>query len=123
MNDTLNHIEMFPETVTVFADRIEEHSKYLFPLFSIELSIFNPSWNGKIHMLQFNEDPYNRATVETFNEYCKDCMIAFDIIDGKYSFKTSFKYFFKGHTTLYPNYIRCSWFINYRSKIRSNMER
>lgn len=44
-------------------------------------------------MLQFNEDPYNRETVSSFNDYCKDCMIAFDVRDGKYSFKTDFKYF------------------------------
>lgn len=88
-----DYIKMFPEPADVFADRVEEHSKFLFPLFSINLSHINPQWSGYVHMVQFNEDPYNTGTVDTFNEYCKDCMIGFDVIDGKYSFKTSFKYF------------------------------
>lgn len=93
MNTIPPYIKMFPETVDVFADRIEEHSNFLFPLFSIELSAINPSWNGKIYMLQFNEDPYNRNRISAFNNYCKDYMIGFDIKDGKYSFKTDFKFF------------------------------
>jgi len=88
-----NIIKMFPETTDVFANRIEEHSKYLFPLFSIDLCIINPEWKGTVHMLEFNEDPYNRETISSFNEYCSDCMIGFDIIDGKYSFKSDFNYF------------------------------
>jgi hypothetical protein len=84
---------MFPEPTDVFADRIDEHSKYLFPIFSVDLNHINANWTGQIHMVQFNEDPYNRDTVDTFNDYCKDCMIGFDIVDGKYSFKTDFKYF------------------------------
>ena len=87
------YIKMFPEPADVFADKIEEHSKFFFPLFSVDLAQINPNWTGQIHMVQFNEDPYNTNTVDTFNEYCKDCMIGFDVIDGKYSFKTSFKYF------------------------------
>lgn len=87
------HITMFPEPVAVFADAVEQHAKFLFPLFSINLNLINPLWDGKLHMLQFNEDPYNPVGAKTFNEYCTDCMIAFDVIDGKYSFKTDFDYF------------------------------
>lgn len=93
MSEIETGIEMFPEPIAVFANNVEEHSKYLFPFFSIDLSTINSSWKGKVHMLQFNEDPYNRETAKTFNEYCKDCMIAFDVIDSKYSFKTNFSYF------------------------------
>ena len=88
-----SHIKMFPSAEDVFADRIEEHSKLLFPLFSVDLNEINSKWTGKVYMLQFNEDPYNRETVSSFNDYCKDCMIGFDVKDGKYSFKTDFKYF------------------------------
>lgn len=86
-------LKMFPSAEEVFADRVEEHSKVLFPLFSVNLKQINPKWTGYVHMLQFNEDPYNREAVSSFNEYCKDRMIAFDVIEGKYSFKTDFKYF------------------------------
>lgn len=87
------YIKMFPSSKDVFADRVQEHSKSLFPVFSVDLNHINPAWTGQIHMVQFNEDPYNEETVNTFNDYCKDCMIGFDIINGKYSFKTDFAYF------------------------------
>lgn len=93
MTEIPSFIKMFPGITEVFANRIEEHSELLFPLFSIELNQIKPEWTGKLHMIQFNEDPYNTETVSSFNDYCKDCMIAFDLIDGKYSFKTDFKYF------------------------------
>ena len=86
-------IKMFPEATDVFANRLEEHSRYLFPLFSIDLNTINPKWRGVVHMLEFNEDPYNRETISSFNEYCSDCMIGFDVVDGKYSFKSDFNYF------------------------------
>lgn len=88
-----SYIKMFPEPADIFADKIDEHSKFFFPLFSVDLNQINPNWEGQIHMVQFNEDPYNTDTVDTFNDYCKDCMIGFDVNDGKYSFKTGFKYF------------------------------
>ena len=86
-------IKMFPDTRDVFADKIEEHAKVLFPLFSVDLKQINQSWDGQLHLLHFNEDPYNRETVSSFNAYCKDNMFAFDVIDNKYSFKTDFRYF------------------------------
>jgi hypothetical protein len=93
MIETPSYLKMFPDPTEVFADRIEEHTKFLFPLFSIELNKINPLWSGQLHMLQFNEDPYNTENADTFNEYCQDCMMGFDIINGKYSFKTDFRYF------------------------------
>lgn len=92
-NKIINHITLLPEPIMVFFENVEEHSKYLFPLFTIDLRIINPLWNEKLHMLDFNEDPYNIKTVETFNEYCREEMIAFEVIEGKYKFMTSFNYF------------------------------
>lgn len=88
-----NHITLLPDPIMVFSANVDEHSKYLFPLFSIDLRIINPLWNETLHILDFNEDPYNIKTVETFNEYCKEEMIAFEVIEGKYKFMTSFNYF------------------------------
>ncbi len=88
-----SYIKMFPEPADVFADKVKEHAEVLFPLFSIDLKEINPEWSGEIHMLQFNEDPYNKERVETFDDYCDEYMFGFDVIDGKYSFKTDLKYF------------------------------
>ena len=93
MSNIPSYIKMFPAAAEVFADKVDEHSQYLFPVFSVDLNHINAAWTGQLHMLQFNEDPYNEDTVNTFNEYCKDCMIGFDVLDGKYSFKTDFAYF------------------------------
>ena len=84
---------LFPEGREIFHNRIEDHSKYLFPLFTINLNEINPEWVGEIHMLEFNEDPTNTEVDSSFNEYCKDRMVGFDVIDRKYSFKTDFNYF------------------------------
>jgi hypothetical protein len=112
MNNIPPFIKMFPEAADVFADRVEEHSKFLFPIFSVDLNHINPQWTGKVYMLQFNEDPYNEETVGSFNDYCKDCMIGFDIINGKYSFKTDFKYF-----DLTPGWVK--WFEKTKSSFTS----
>lgn len=48
---------------------------------------------GQVHMLLSNEDPYNEDSVVTFNEYCEDYKMGFDVVNSKYSFKTDFKYF------------------------------
>ena len=84
---------MFPDPKDVFADNVEQHAKVLFPLFSVDLNQINPDWTGQVHMLQYNEDPYNNDTVSSFNEYCDESTIGFNVIDGKYSFKTGFEFF------------------------------
>jgi hypothetical protein len=86
-------VKMFPDPKDVFAGNVEQHANVLFPLFSVDLQQINPDWTGQVHMLQYNEDPYNPDTVSSFNEYCQEYMIGFDVIDGKYLFKTGFEFF------------------------------
>ena len=87
-------IEPFPEIESVFDSDLENCKKVFFPVCSIRLGGINVKWGDeKIHIVQYNEDPYNEETVEYFNEYCKDNMIAFDLSNSKYSFKTNFGYF------------------------------
>jgi hypothetical protein len=86
-------VKFFPEPSEVFFDRVEEHSKVLFPLHTLDLNQINGNWTGVIHTLKYNEDPYNKAAVGAFTDYCEDCIIGFNIIDGKYSFMSDLKYF------------------------------
>ena len=86
-------LTMFPDADQVFYDRLGEHSKYLFPLFSIDLSQINPRWSGLIHMLDYNEDPYNKERTSSFNDFCREDQVCFDIKDNRYSLKTDFSYF------------------------------
>ncbi|WP_207536464.1 hypothetical protein [Desertivirga arenae] len=86
-------IKPFPEASEVFLENIEEHSNLLFPVCSVDLSSVNRRWKGHIHLLQFNEDPYNTETAKFFNSYCKDNTIGFQVVNGKYKFLTDFRYF------------------------------
>jgi hypothetical protein len=84
---------MFPDPTAVFVEPVSEHAAVLFPIFSIDLSVIEPTWNGQLHMLLFNYDPYNKATVVTFTEHCKDNSMGFDVVEGRYRFQTSFAFF------------------------------
>ncbi len=89
-----HHIDLFPEIDSVFETNIDKAREVFFPICSIRLGVINKNWGDeKIHLIQYNEDPYNEATAAYFTEYCKDNMIAFNLRNGKYEFKTSFKYF------------------------------
>ena len=88
------NIELFPEIESIFDSDIPNCKKVFFPVCSIRLGDIKEKWgNEKIHLLQYNEDPYNEETVKYFNDYCKDNMIAFDLLNSKYTFKTDFGYF------------------------------
>jgi hypothetical protein len=88
------NIKLFPEIEDVFGSDLEKCRAVFFPICSIPLSEINKEWgDGPIHLVQFNEDPYNEDAAKYHNEYCKYNMIAFDLRNGKYSFKADFGYF------------------------------
>lgn len=66
---------------------------FFFAICSIDLSFINRNWKGSVHLIQFNEDPYYTETARYFNDYCKDNMIGFQVIDNKYKFLTDLRYF------------------------------
>ena len=84
---------LFPEIETVFNNSTERHKDVFLPVVSIPKSKINENWEGYFHVIQFNEDPYNRDTVQYFTEYCSDTMISFTIINGKYTFDTDIAFF------------------------------
>ncbi|MCG8330542.1 MAG: hypothetical protein MI974_22795 [Chitinophagales bacterium] len=89
-----DNIEIFPNIESVFERDLDKYREVLFPVCSIKLRGIKEEWGDeKIHLVQFNEDPYNTERVKYFNDYCKDNMIAFDLNNGKYKFKTDFEYF------------------------------
>ncbi|NRS90844.1 hypothetical protein HNQ02_003791 [Flavobacterium sp. 7E] len=88
-----NQLILFPKLEDVFNQITERHSEVFMPVVSIPKALINKNWEGYFHILQFNEDPYNRETVKYFTEYCTDAMISFTISDGKYDFDTDLGYF------------------------------
>jgi hypothetical protein len=83
----------FPELTSVFKEHTEALNNVFFPVLSIRLSSINKDWGtGFIHLIQFNEDPYNRDTVKYYNDYCKDNMLSFTLEEGKYSFNTDIRF-------------------------------
>src|SRR5688572_24789945 len=93
-NQTIeDDVVFFPELSFVFKENTEALKNMFFPALSIRLSSINKDWgNGFIHLIQFNEDPYNRDTVKYYNEYCKDNMISFTLDNGRYTFNTDLKF-------------------------------
>jgi hypothetical protein len=49
------YLTPFPDAGTVFAEPAARYAKHLNPLASIDLSIVDPTWTGKIHMVGPNE--------------------------------------------------------------------
>lgn len=90
----MNNLIFFPNPEQVFAQDAKKYNKVLFPIFSVKLSeISGKLGNDYIHLIQFNEDPYNTNTVKYFTDYCQDCMISFDFEESKYTFSTDLKFF------------------------------
>jgi hypothetical protein len=87
------YIQLLPEVEDVFIENHEQYRKHFMPLLTIDLKGINENLNGKIHLVYFNNDPYCTASASSFNEYCDDYKVTFDIIDNKYRFKTDFSYF------------------------------
>lgn len=87
-------VDIFPEISAVFSDNLDKCKEVFFPVCSIRLGDVNKEWGDeKIHLVQFNEDPYNEDTSQHFTPYCKDAMIAFDVAEGRYKFRADFGYF------------------------------
>ena len=95
MSNTSNKdIVLYPSIESVFASDLDKCQEVFFPICTIDLGAIKEEWKKeKLHLILYNEDPYNTDRVPSFNSYCKDNMVAFDVIDGKYQFKTDFGYF------------------------------
>lgn len=86
-------IVLFPEIENVFNNPTERHAEVFLPVLSIPKSLINEDWDGFIHVIQFNEDPYNRETVKYFTDYCCDTSISFSSNNEKYDFDTDLGFF------------------------------
>lgn len=86
-------VVFFPDLNFVFKEVSDALKNVFFPVLSIRLSTINKDWgDGFIHLIQFNEDPYNTGTVKYYTDYCRDNMISFSLEDGKYAFSTDLKF-------------------------------
>ncbi len=76
------NIEFYPEIENVFISHLDESKEVFFPIATVNLGELKEEWKDqKIHLVIYN------------NKYCKDYMVAFDVINDKYEFKTDYKYF------------------------------
>ena len=86
-------IKLFPSIADVFIDDFDGNSKHFLPIASVDLTEIDKTLSGKVHLVYFNNDPYCKASYESFNEFCDDSRVSFDIVSDKYKFKTDFGYF------------------------------
>jgi Domain of unknown function (DUF1963) len=90
----MNDIKLFPNYEQVFSNGAGESAELMFPVLSVKLSSVSGGLGSDyIHLVQFNEDPYNTDTVKYFTDYCTDRMISFSLNNGLYEFGTSLRYF------------------------------
>lgn len=90
----MENIVFFPAAENVFYENVSQYEEVLLPIVSIKLSRLHPGFDDEyIHLIQFNEDPYEGEGAKYFTDDCKDRMISFEIRGGKYIFKTDLKFF------------------------------
>jgi hypothetical protein len=86
-------IVVLPSLRNVFKEVEPWMEKAFFPIASIPLSMIRKGWKGELHILYFNEDPYNEEAFKSHNDYCSLEMISFVIESKKYSFLGHQDYF------------------------------
>ena len=86
-------IALFPLVKSIFNNYEPWMDEAFFPLVSIPLSTIRKEWTGKIHILYFNEDPYNQEATDSYNDYCSLEMISFSVQRNKYTFLGTPEYF------------------------------
>ena len=90
----MKEIIFFPNYQEVFSNSQTGYSDVFFPIFSVKLSFINKDFGDcYIHLIQFNEDPYNSETTKYFTDYCQDRMISFTLDNSLYTFDADLKYF------------------------------
>jgi hypothetical protein len=95
------YFQAFPDPVSVFASRVEEHAEYLLPLATLSLSHLSDEWQGKIHFVAPIEPwegvPGTRSTAY-HNYLCRPNWIAYRMLSDKCELACDFRYF---HRALY----------------------
>ncbi len=107
MTDYKEFFKIYPSYEEVFYDEIENHKKYFFPLFSINLKIIDEKENKWLHFIsvkEIYEGCVGENTEQFHTKYTKLDMLGFDIIDGKYKFDSKWEYFSVATEILPENY-------------------
>ena len=95
--ETTRHIYPFPDASEVFSADISRHRKHLLPLLSIDASLVNGAWSGRLHMVSPKESfdgMVGEHCPEFHTELCTNDLLAFKVDDdGRYAFMTDFQYF------------------------------
>jgi hypothetical protein len=86
-------IQLFPPISEVFYENTEENEQYFMPLANISLAAIDETLEGQIYLVYYYHDPYCETAGESYNDFCDNYLGTFDIIDGKYKFKTDFNFF------------------------------
>jgi hypothetical protein len=91
------YLTVFPDANDVFAEPVAQYAKHIIPLLSIDLAVVNPTWHGKIHLVNPIEphDGYmGDYTQKYHNDFLKPNWIGFKLnAENKYELLGDFKYF------------------------------
>lgn len=97
INSLQPYLSVFPDPSTVFSDPVEKYTRHLHPLLSIDLSVINPAWDGKIHLIcpvEPCEGFVGEYTTAYHNDFLKSNWIAFRLgKNSRYELMGDFRYF------------------------------
>jgi len=104
------YFKAFPNPEGVFEqDRLAQHIDHLLPLATVDLQRINPAWKGDIHFVAPIE-PYDGVVgecTEAHHSYlCRENWVGYNIVDGKYSLASDFKFFDASNLTDHYHHTR-----------------
>lgn len=94
--DVQDWMHPFPEPEQVFAGDIAAHRRVLQPLLSIDASIVDPAWSGRLHFvtpIEPDEGLLGDGTEDVHSGYCRTNWIGFRVAGSRYQFLGDWKYF------------------------------
>lgn len=95
------YLEAYPEPSNVFSDPVEQYALHMLPLVSIDLDIFNPDWNARVHIVSPIE-PIQGCLGDHTRRYWNDFLcpnwLGFRLTeDNKYQLLGDFRFFAAEH--------------------------
>ncbi|MBS1912228.1 MAG: hypothetical protein JST22_09610 [Bacteroidetes bacterium] len=111
-------IDLYPAVEDVFAGDYDQCRRAFFPVCSVDLRALDSRLQQKLHLVYFNNDPYNESAHSHFTTYCNLHSIGFDVIGHRYRFQADFGYFDMTPDWQEPYEQTCQSYAELRKRLR-----
>jgi hypothetical protein len=101
------YFQAFPDVEEVFANRVEEHSKYLLPLAKLDVGRLSSDMTGFIPIVMPIEPAGGWGEVgdrsKAYHNYlCRPAWVGYRLIDGKLELACDFRFFHRAYFQTHP---------------------